>query len=95
VVIDDVTTGTLALADGLTIQIAAFRQLDRATSVTQQLRGAGLPAFRRIEPGGLRHLVLVGPYVTEGEIQAAQQTLSDQGFRQTKVVREDAGTLLP
>jgi len=95
VVIDDVTTGTLALADGLTIQIAAFRQLDRATSVTQQLRGAGLPAFRRIEPGGLRHLVLVGPYVTEGEIQASQQTLSDQGFRQTKVVREDAGTLLP
>jgi cell division septation protein DedD len=95
VVIDDVTTGTLALADGLTIQVAAFRQPDRAASVTQQLRGAGLPAFRRIEPGGLRHLVLVGPYVTEGEIQASQQTLSDQGFRQTKVVREDAGTLLP
>jgi general secretion pathway protein A len=95
VVIDDVTTGTLALADGMTIQVAAFRERDRAASVTQQLRGAGLPAFRRMEPGGLRHLVLVGPYVTDAEAQSAQQILSEQGFRQTKVVREDAGTLLP
>ena len=95
VMIDDVTTGTLMLADGLTIQVAAFREPDRAAAVTQQLRGAGLPAFRRMEPGGLRHLVLVGPYVTEVETQSVQQVLSDQGFRQTKVVREDAGTLLP
>jgi type II secretory pathway predicted ATPase ExeA len=95
VVIEDVTSGTLALADGLTIQVAAFREPDRAAAVTQQLRGAGLPAFRRREPGGLRHLVLVGPYVTDGETQSAQQILSEQGFRQTKVVREDAGTLLP
>jgi len=95
VVIDDVTTGTLALADGMTIQVAAFRERDRAASVTQQLRGAGLPAFRRIEPGGLRHLVLVGPYVTDAEAQSAQHILSEQGFRQTKVVREDAATLLP
>jgi cell division septation protein DedD len=94
-VIDGVTSGTLALADGLTIQVAAFRAADRAAAVTQQLRGAGLPAFRRTEPGGLRYLVLVGPYVTDGETQSAQQVLSDQGFRQTKVVREDAGTLLP
>ena len=95
VVIDDVTTGTLALGDGLTIQVAAFRQPDRAAAVMQQLRGAGLPAFRRMEPGGMRHLILVGPYVTDAEAQSAQQVLSDQGFRQTKVVREDAGTLLP
>ena len=95
VVIDDVTTGTLPLADGLTIQVAAFREPDRAAAVTQQLRGAGLPAFRRIEPGGLRHLVLVGPYITDAETQSAQQLLSEQGFRQTKVVHEDAGTLLP
>ena len=93
--IDDVTTGTLALGDGLTIQVAAFRQPDRAAAVMQQLRGAGLPAFRRMEPGGMRHLILVGPYVTDAEAQSAQQVLSDQGFRQTKVVREDAGTLLP
>jgi general secretion pathway protein A len=95
VVIDGVTSGTLALADGLTIQVAAFRAADRAAAVTQQLRGVGLPAFRRTEPGGLRYLVLVGPYVTEVETQSAQQVLSDQGFRPTKVVREDAGTLLP
>jgi hypothetical protein len=48
-----------------------------------------------MEPGGLRHLVLVGPYVTDAEAQSAQQILSGQGFRQSKVVREDAGTLLP
>jgi general secretion pathway protein A len=95
VVIDDVMTGTLTLADGLTIQVAAFRERDRAAAVTQQLRGAGLPAFRRMEPGGLRHMVLVGPYVTDAETQSVQQILSEQGFRQTKVVREDAGTLLP
>jgi general secretion pathway protein A len=95
VVIDDVTSGTLALTDGLTIQVAAFREPYRAAAVTQQLRGAGLPAFRRIEPGGLRHLVLVGPYVTDAETQSVQQILAQQGFRQTKVVREDAGTLLP
>jgi cell division septation protein DedD len=95
VVFDDVTTGTLALGDGLTIQVAAFREPDRAAAVTQQLRGAGLPAFRRMEPGALRHLVLVGPYVTDAEAQSAQQVLAAQGFRQTKVVREDAGTLLP
>jgi hypothetical protein len=39
--------------------------------------------------------VLVGPYVTDGETQAAQQTLAAQGFRQTKVVHESAGVLLP
>jgi general secretion pathway protein A len=95
VVIDDVTSGTLALADALTIQVAAFREPDRAAAVTQQLRGAGLPAFRRLEPGGSRHLVLVGPYVTDAEAQSVQRILGEQGFRQTKVVREDAGTLLP
>jgi general secretion pathway protein A len=95
VLIDDVTSGTLLLADGLTIQVAAFREPDRAVAVIQQLRGAGLPAFRRFDPGGLRHLVLVGPYVTDGETQSVQQILAEQGFRQTKVVHEDAGTLLP
>jgi cell division septation protein DedD len=95
VVIDDVTSGTLALADALTIQVAAFRESDRAAAVTQQLRGAGLPAFRRLEPGAFRHLVLVGPYVTDAEAQSVQRILGEQGFRQTKVVREDAGTLLP
>jgi len=95
VLMDDVASGTLTLADGLTIQVAAFREPDRASAVTRQLRGAGLPAFRRMEPGGLRHLVLVGPYVTDAETQSAQQVLAEQGFRQTKVVREDAGTLLP
>jgi type II secretory pathway predicted ATPase ExeA len=94
-VADDATSGTLTLGDGLTIQVVAFRERDRAAAVTQQLRGAGLPAFRRMEPGGLRHLVLVGPYVTDAETQSVQQVLADQGFRQTKVVREDAGTLLP
>jgi len=95
VVMDGVTSGTLALADGLTIQVVAFREPDRAAAVTQQLRGAGLPAFRRMEPGGFRHLVLVGPYVTDAETQSVQQILAGQGFRQTKIVREDAGTLLP
>jgi len=95
VVPDAVSDGTLSLADGLTIQVAAFREGDRAAAVIQQLRGAGLPAFRRIEPNGLRHLVLVGPYMTEGETESVRQVLSVQGFRQTKVVHEDAGILLP
>jgi cell division septation protein DedD len=95
VTIDEMTSGTLALADGLTIQVAAYREADRAAAVIQQLRGAGLPAFRRTDQNAGRHLVLVGPYVTEGETEAVQRVLFMQGFRQTKVVREDAGTLLP
>jgi general secretion pathway protein A len=95
VVLDDVTTGTLSLADGLTIQVAVFREADRAAAVIQQLRGAGLPAFRRFDPNGARHLVLVGPYVTDLETQSVQNNLVAQGFHQTKVVHEDAGTLLP
>jgi len=95
VVPDEVSNGTLSLADGLTIQVAAFREGDRAAAVIQQLRGAGLPAFRRIQPNGLLHLVLVGPYVTEGETESVREMLSAQGFRQTKVVHEDAGILLP
>jgi cell division septation protein DedD len=95
VVLDDVANGTLSLADGLTIQVAVFRETDRAAAVIQQLRGAGLPAFRRTEPNGNRNLVLVGPYMTDGETQSVQQILAAQGFRQTKVVHEDAGTLLP
>ena len=46
---DEVASGTLSLADGLTIQVAAFREADRAAAAIQQLRAAGLPAFGRIE----------------------------------------------
>jgi general secretion pathway protein A len=93
--VDEVVSGTLLLADGLTIQVAAFREADRAAAVIQQLRGAGLPAFRRTDPNAPRHLVLVGPYVTEGETESVQQILAMQGFAHTKVVHEDAGILLP
>ena len=91
----EATVGTLTLIDGFTIQVGTFRGADRAAAVVQQLRGTGLPAFRRADGGGLWHLVLVGPYVAETEVQAVRQALAGQGFGQTKVVREDAGSLLP
>jgi len=92
---DDAVVGTLALGDGFTIQVAAYREPNLATAVLQQLRAAGLPAFRRTDGNGLRHLILVGPYVTDGEVQAVQQVLVMQGFGQGKVTHEDAGVLLP
>jgi general secretion pathway protein A len=92
---DDAVVGTLALADGFTIQVAAFRETNLATAVIQQLKAAGLPAFRRTDGSGLRHLIFVGPYVTDGEVQAAQQMLATQGFGQGRVTHEDAGALLP
>jgi general secretion pathway protein A len=92
---DETTIGTLTLADGFTIQVGTFRGADRAAAVVQQLRGTGLPAFRRADGGGLWHLVLVGPYVADTEVQAVRQALAGQGFGHTKVVREDAGSLLP
>jgi cell division septation protein DedD len=92
---DEATIDTLTLADGFTIQVGAFKGADRATAVVQQLRGTGLPAFRRADGSGLWHLVLVGPYVADTEVQAVQQALAGQGFGHTKVVREDAGSLLP
>lgn len=87
--------GTLALADGFTIEVAGFRDVDRATSVIQQLHDAGLPAFHRTDRNGLRHFVMVGPYVTQTEVDSIQQTLASRGFTQTRVRREDAGVLLP
>jgi cell division septation protein DedD len=92
---DDAVVGTLALADGFTIQVAAFRERNLATAFIQQLRAAGLPAFRRTDGSGLRHLIFVGPYVTDGEVQAVQQMLATQGFGQGRVTHEDAGALLP
>ena len=92
---DDAVVGTLALGDGFTIQVAAYREPNLATAVLQQLRAAGLPAFRRTDGNGLRQLILVGPYVTDGEVQAVQQVLVTQGFGQGKVTHEDAGVLLP
>ena len=92
---DNATVGTLALADGFTIEVAGFRDVDRATSVIQQLHDAGLPAFHRSDENGLRHFVLVGPYVTQSEVDTVQQMLAGRGFAQTKVRREDAGVLLP
>jgi hypothetical protein len=87
--------GTLALADGFTIEVAGFRDVDRASSVIQQLHDAGLPAFHRTDANGLRHFVLVGPYVSQIEVDSVQQTLAAKGFTQTTVRREDAGVLLP
>jgi general secretion pathway protein A len=92
---DNATVGTLALADGFTIEVAGFRDVDRATSVIQQLHDAGLAAFHRTDGNGLRHFVLVGPYVTQTEVDAVQQMLARRGFTQTKVRREEAGVLLP
>ena len=91
----EAVVSTLALADGLTIQVASFREADRAAALIQQLRGAGLPAFRRPDASGLRHVVMVGPYVTDGEVQAVRQLLAAQGFPQSTVTHEDAGVLLP
>ena len=87
--------GTLSLVDGLTIQVASFRSGDRTAAVVTQLRGAGLPAFWRTDASGTAFVVLVGPYVTDGEIQGVQQQLAAQGFTPARVRHEDAGVLLP
>lgn len=92
---DNATVGTLALADGFTIEVVGFRDADRAASVIQQLHDAGLPAFHRTDADGLRHFVLVGPYVSQSEVDAVRQLLTTRGFTQTHVRREDAGVLLP
>jgi general secretion pathway protein A len=87
--------GTLSLADGFTIQVASFRSGDRTAAIVAQLRDAGLPAYWRLDPSGAVFVVLVGPYVTDGEIQGVQQQLATQGFTQGRVRHEDAGALLP
>ena len=88
-------SGTLSLSDGLTIQVVSFRSGDRTAAVVTQLRNAGLPAYWRMEPSGAAFVVLVGPYVTDGEIEGVQQQLATQGFAQGRVRHEDAGALLP
>jgi hypothetical protein len=54
-----------------------------------------LPAFWRTDASGTAFVVLVGPYVTDGEIQGVQQQLAAQGFTPARVRHEDAGVLLP
>ena len=62
------------------IAVGSFSAPSRAESLASSLRGGGLPA-RAIRSGG-KTVVIVGPYKTEGEAQAA--------FDQVKTAHSDA-----
>lgn len=76
---------TLDVQDSVTVSIASFRTEQRAASVTAQLVDAGFPAFTRRHPGGVWHQVIVGPYVSKEEADAAQQALQAHGVTGTDV----------
>jgi OOP family OmpA-OmpF porin len=100
-----------AYADEFGVQVAAFRQADRAEILIAELRQKGLNAFSRLEQAGQKgmwHRVYIGPFASRAEAKQQAETLTAQGvitdYRvrnlgpgtvQAKIPSESAGTSRP
>jgi general secretion pathway protein A len=69
------------------IVVASFRTDARATSVTSEVSGLGLPVRRRVSNGW--HQVLCGPFASRPDAEDAQQRLHRAGLSGTHVVPTD------
>jgi hypothetical protein len=82
------TVGTLAVFDGINVQVGSFKSAERAASIAAQMRALALPAFTRTT--GEWHQVVVGPYVTADEAAQAQRGLLAHGFTKTRISTDGA-----
>ena len=73
--------------DSFNVRVASFRASASATALKARLEAAGLPAFIRIERGGL-HYVIVGPYLSHAETAGVQARLAAFGHSDTDVFVE-------
>ena len=73
--------------DSFNVRVASFRASASATALKARLEAAGLPAFIRIERGGL-HYVIVGPYLSHAETSGVQARLAAFGHSDTDVFVE-------
>jgi hypothetical protein len=69
---------SLPAADSFNVRVASFRVADGAAALAAQLQSEGLPAFVRVERGSV-HQVIVGPYLSQGEIVGVQSRLAHYG----------------
>ena len=74
-----------ARKDGYNIAVAAFRTSKRASDVASDIASKGLPVTTRTDASGTWYQVLVGPYASAGEAEAAQRTLAREGFADTRI----------
>src|SRR5205085_1130749 len=75
-----------AAGTGFEISVAAFRTTQRAGAVAQELSSANLPVSTRPDSTGSWNLVIVGPYRTSTEAEAARTTLVDIGFTDARIL---------
>jgi general secretion pathway protein A len=69
---------SLPAADSFNISVASFRVGATAASLAAELQAVGLPAFVRVERASL-HRVIVGPYLSQGEVVGVQSRLAAYG----------------
>jgi hypothetical protein len=69
---------SLPVADSFNVRVASFRVAGSAAAMAAQLQAEGLPAFVRVERGTV-HQVIVGPYLSHGEIAGIQARLARHG----------------
>jgi len=72
-------------ANRFTIMVAAFKTPQRASSVAAEIAAQGLPVSSRLDPTGVWYQIIVGPYMSRGEAEAAQVILERDGFEGTQV----------
>jgi type II secretory pathway predicted ATPase ExeA len=70
--------------ESFTVVVASFHSPSQAAALAARLAKAGLPAFERGTTEW--HQVLVGPYASREEAQAAQQQLATAKVTDTKIV---------
>ena len=69
------------------IVVASFRTDARATSVTSEVSGLGLPVRRRVSNGW--HQLISGPFASRPDAEDAQQRLQRAGLSGTQIVPTD------
>jgi hypothetical protein len=71
---------TVGTAASFSVAVTAPPSADAAARVAGQLRGLALPVFTRRRPNTNAHQVMVGPYVSLDEAEAAQKFLRGRGY---------------
>lgn len=77
--------GESARKDGFSVAVAAFRTSKRASDVASEIASKGLPVTTRTDASGTWYQVLVGPYASAGEAEAAQRALAREGYADTRI----------
>jgi general secretion pathway protein A len=77
---------SLLVADSFNLRVASFRMVGSASSLAAELQAVGLPAFVRADRG-MNHVV-VGPYLSHGEVTGVQSRLASYGHPDSDVFVE-------